>query len=159
MRDSIIKLQMQPWLLILELLKYFLFGWGLLLMPIVELSLFIPTRLLDRDTQRMYPTKEDSDASRPENLPDVELMSVSECFPSITTCLTWSHMTDCIWQTGKLQGHKTRRIVLHDDPIAASILRYYQTPFLRSRRKADSGSQFSCCRAGSIHFEKSSQIR
>lgn len=82
MHDSIIKLQMQPWLLILELLKYFLFGWGLLLMPIVELSLFIPTRLLDQDTQRMYPTKEDSDASRPENLPDVELMSVSECFPS-----------------------------------------------------------------------------
>ena len=86
MRDSVVKLQIRPWLILIELLKYLLFGWGLLLCPVVEMSIFIQTRLFDQDTKRIYPEKKDWDASLPENLPDIEVMSVGFQLISFSRC-------------------------------------------------------------------------
>lgn len=75
-QDSLAKIALKPWLIIKELILYILFGLGLFLAPVLELSIFVQTRLLD---ERGYsdPTKVDKDAYIASNLPDIEVMPVS----------------------------------------------------------------------------------
>ncbi|KAK7691578.1 hypothetical protein QCA50_004977 [Cerrena zonata] len=91
MQDSIAKFQLRPWTILVELFKYLFFGWGLFLNPVVELCIFIQTRLFDDGMKYMYPTPKDCDASLPENLPDIELMSIA-----------WGDPVDC--QPAKMGG-------------------------------------------------------
>ena len=98
MRDSVVKLQIRPWLILIELLKYLLFGWGLLLCPVVEMSIFIQTRLFDQDTKRIYPEKKDWDASLPGNLPDIEVMSVGFQLISFFDVRSLMYWADCLWE-------------------------------------------------------------
>lgn len=56
--------------------QYLLFGTGWLLGPFPELAIFIQSRLLDEQSRIAMSTKEDKDASLPNNLPDVEVMAV-----------------------------------------------------------------------------------
>lgn len=78
MKDSIVKLQLQPWIIIKEIILYLLFGTGLLLAPVLELSIFAHSRLLNNKFEQNAAPKE-RDASLPENLPDIEIMPVRSC--------------------------------------------------------------------------------
>jgi len=75
-KDSIRKLQSRPWLLILAFFQYLLFGTGLLLSPVLELSIFIQSRLLDEKYRVVMQTEKDLDCTLPRNLPDIEIMPV-----------------------------------------------------------------------------------
>lgn len=77
LRDSVIQLQLRPWLILKELLLYILFGTGLLLAPVLELSIFLQSRLFDDKFRTVTASKADEDASLPQNLPDIEIMPVS----------------------------------------------------------------------------------
>jgi hypothetical protein len=44
--DSLAKLQLKPWAFIKAAIAYFVFGTGLLLAPVLELSMFIQSRFL-----------------------------------------------------------------------------------------------------------------
>lgn len=75
-KDSIRKLQLRPWLLILALFQYLLFGTGWFLAPVLELSIFIQSRLLDEKYRVVMQTEKDLDGTLPQNLPDIEIMPV-----------------------------------------------------------------------------------
>ena len=74
-----VKFQLQPWKIILEIILYLLFGTGFLLGPMLELSIFAKSRLLN-DKSEQKTTPKDRDASLPENLPDIEIMPVRSFF-------------------------------------------------------------------------------
>ncbi|KAH9950885.1 GMC oxidoreductase [Amylocystis lapponica] len=63
-----------PWTIIRELYLYILFGLGLLLAPVLEVSIFVQSRLFDSDFRLVAAHKDDKDASLPMNLPDIEVM-------------------------------------------------------------------------------------
>ncbi|KAH0825811.1 GMC oxidoreductase [Lanmaoa asiatica] len=76
LRDSLTQLQLRPWLIIVIFFQYLLFGTGWLLGPVVELSIFIQSRLLDEKFRVAMRMEEDKDASLSSNLPDIEVMPV-----------------------------------------------------------------------------------
>ncbi|KZT04394.1 GMC oxidoreductase [Laetiporus sulphureus 93-53] len=77
LRDSVVQLQVRPWLIIKELFLYLFFGLGILLAPVLELSIFLQSRLFDADFRTITPTKADEDASLPVNIPDIEVMPIA----------------------------------------------------------------------------------
>lgn len=65
-------LQRRPWLFLIELARYLLFGTGMLLAPVVQLAIFASSLLLDAHGMPM------KDASAEKNmLPDLEILPVS----------------------------------------------------------------------------------
>ncbi|KAH7886419.1 GMC oxidoreductase [Phlebopus sp. FC_14] len=76
LRDSITQLQLRPWLIIGIFFQWLLFGTGWLLSPVPELSIFIQSRLLDKESRVTMRTEKDKDASLPLNLPDIEVMPI-----------------------------------------------------------------------------------
>ena len=64
-------LQTRPWVFLIELVRYLLFGTGLLLAPVVQLAIFASSFLLDAHGM---PMKDTSDG---ETLPDLEILPVS----------------------------------------------------------------------------------
>ena len=72
-----IQLQLRPWLILKEFFLYLFFGAGLLLAPVLELSIFLQSRLFDDKFRTVTTSKADEDASLPQNLPDIEIMPVS----------------------------------------------------------------------------------
>lgn len=77
LHDSVARLQAQPWSIIKEFFLWLFFGMGLLLGPVLELSVFVQTRLFDSNFRTVTPTPTDEDSSLPMNLPDIEIMPVS----------------------------------------------------------------------------------
>ena len=77
LQDSVIQLQLRPWLILKEFLLYILFGTGLLLAPVLELSIFLQSRLFDDKFHTVITSKADEDAFSPQNVPDIEIMPVS----------------------------------------------------------------------------------
>lgn len=75
-QDSLAKIALKPWLIIKELILYIFFGLGLLLAPVLELSIFVQTCLLDEHGYS-NPSKVDKVAYAASNLPDIEVMPVS----------------------------------------------------------------------------------
>ena len=67
-------LQKRPWVFLIALFRYLLFGTGLLLAPVVQLAIFASSLLLDA---RGMPMK-DKSAER-DTLPDLEILPVSCC--------------------------------------------------------------------------------
>ncbi|OSX60725.1 hypothetical protein POSPLADRAFT_1048097 [Postia placenta MAD-698-R-SB12] len=77
LKDSLAKLQLQPWIILKELLLYILFGMGLFLAPFLELSIFVQTRLFDSNSKTVTQTPADEDAALPMNMPDIEVMPIA----------------------------------------------------------------------------------
>ncbi|EED84444.1 hypothetical GMC oxidoreductase [Postia placenta Mad-698-R] len=77
LKDSLAKLQLQPWIILKELLLYILFGMGLFLAPFLELSIFVQTRLFDSKSRTVTQTPADEDAALPMNMPDIEVMPIA----------------------------------------------------------------------------------
>ncbi|KAI8986143.1 alcohol oxidase [Trametes punicea] len=69
MRDSLYSIQQWPWLFLIELIRYLIWGTGLLLVPVVQLAIFVNSKLLD---DRGLPTK--TEKAFEEKLPDIEIM-------------------------------------------------------------------------------------
>lgn len=66
----------QPWFLIYQLFRYFFFGDGWFLTSLVEVCLLTSAALLDEKSSQRPLTEEEKDSSRPENVPDIEIMAV-----------------------------------------------------------------------------------
>ncbi|KAJ7642736.1 alcohol oxidase [Mycena polygramma] len=77
MSDSLSKLLLRPWILLKELFLYIFLGLGLLLSPVLELSVFVQSRLLDEKFRVPSYSAQDMDGSKPENRPDFEIMPAS----------------------------------------------------------------------------------
>ena len=74
MGDSLVALERRPWLFLIELFRYLLFGTGMLLAPVVQLAIFASSLLLDA---RGMPIK--NMAAERDTLPDLEILPVSCC--------------------------------------------------------------------------------
>ncbi|KAJ7126374.1 GMC oxidoreductase [Mycena crocata] len=75
--DSLSRLSVRPWLILREIFLYIVFGVGLLLAPVLELSIFVQSRLLDDNLHVSTYSKQDMDASNPDNRPDIEVMTIA----------------------------------------------------------------------------------
>jgi len=75
LEDSLVKLILSTWHLLMYLLQYVLFGIGPFLSP--EVAIFIQSRLLDASFTSMTATTWDVDAGHPENIPDIEVIPVA----------------------------------------------------------------------------------
>ena len=73
--DSLIVLQEKPLRFALELVRYMLWGTGLLLAPVVQMFIFLHSGVLDAHGT---PVRE---KSPPEPLPDIEVIPVSAGAP------------------------------------------------------------------------------
>jgi choline dehydrogenase len=76
LEHSIIVLFFRPWLLLYQLFRYFIFGDGVLLTSLVEVCILTSVALLDIDSSQKPLTNEDKDSTRPENVPDLEIIAV-----------------------------------------------------------------------------------
>ncbi|KAH7917272.1 alcohol oxidase [Leucogyrophana mollusca] len=78
LNDSLAKLELRPWIIIKLMFLYLFFGTGLLLAPVLELSIFLQSRLLHSGSRAVVTrSKADVDAALPGNLPDIEIMPIS----------------------------------------------------------------------------------
>ncbi|KAF7356525.1 Pyranose dehydrogenase 2 [Mycena venus] len=75
--DSLAKIELRPWLILKELILYIFFGLGLLLSPVLELSVFVQSRLLNENFGVSSYSKHDLDSSISENRPDIEIMPIA----------------------------------------------------------------------------------
>ncbi len=75
MSESLICLEARPWLFILELLRYLIWGTGLFLGPVVQLFVLLNTHALDHTGMPAA-----SETSSVEPLPDIKLIPVSGPF-------------------------------------------------------------------------------
>ena len=82
MSDSLLSLEKRPWVFFFELIRYLIWGTGLLLVPVLQLAIFTHTKLLD---SRGLPSK--SEKAFDETLPDIEIMPVRiAVFLSVGVC-------------------------------------------------------------------------
>ncbi|KAF8997385.1 GMC oxidoreductase, partial [Cyathus striatus] len=77
LRDSVVKLSAKPWTIIKEIILYIFFGMGLLLAPMLELTIFIQMRLFNDDFSEVKATPKDRDSHLPGNIPDIEIMPIA----------------------------------------------------------------------------------
>lgn len=71
MSESLLALQMRPWVFLVELFRYLFFGTGALLAPVLQLAIFASSFLLN---DLGSPLKRNASDDR---LPDIEIMPVS----------------------------------------------------------------------------------
>lgn len=71
-------LEKRPWVFLIELFRYLLFGTGMLLAPVVQLAIFASSLLLDA---RGMPITKDNKSAERDTLPDLEILPVSCCIP------------------------------------------------------------------------------
>ena len=75
LNDSFYRLEKKPLFAVFELIKYVFFRRGAFSLPIMQNSVFVPTRLLNSQSEvTTEDPHSDLDPSRPENLPDFEIM-------------------------------------------------------------------------------------
>ncbi|KAG7096006.1 hypothetical protein E1B28_006688 [Marasmius oreades] len=72
MRHSLVCLQRRPWIFIIELIRYLIWGTGLLLVPVLQTAIFASTSHLD---SRGAPIK--TKLPERDTLPDVEIMPMA----------------------------------------------------------------------------------
>ncbi|KAF8526937.1 alcohol oxidase [Hysterangium stoloniferum] len=75
LEDSILSMQRRPWVALREFFKYWIFGTGMLLCPVHELSLFAKSELLSADFQNGVADPTKLDRTDPANIPDIEIMT------------------------------------------------------------------------------------
>ncbi|EKM54662.1 uncharacterized protein PHACADRAFT_175178 [Phanerochaete carnosa HHB-10118-sp] len=79
LEHSLYVLVRPPWYLLYQLLRYFIFGDGWFLTSLVEVCILTCERWLDADSGQKPLGEKDKDASLPENIPDIEIMTSSVC--------------------------------------------------------------------------------
>lgn len=84
MWDSLLSLEKRPWRFFIELVRYLIWGTGLLLVPVLQLAIFAHSKLLD---ERGLPTK--TEKAFDQKLPDIEIMPVRPA-PICPVCTTHS---------------------------------------------------------------------
>ncbi|EIW52847.1 alcohol oxidase [Trametes versicolor FP-101664 SS1] len=72
MWDSLLSLEKRPWRFFIELVRYLIWGTGLLLVPVLQLAIFAHSKLLD---ERGLPTK--TEKAFDQKLPDIEIMPMA----------------------------------------------------------------------------------
>lgn len=77
LQDSLHVLESSPLTAVKELLKYAVTGRGIFSLPFQASTTFIPSRLLSHDGTLISKDLRDIDASVPENLPDIEIMHLT----------------------------------------------------------------------------------
>ncbi|KAI0922270.1 hypothetical protein AcW2_007008 [Taiwanofungus camphoratus] len=75
--DSLVKLELRPWIIIKEIILYLFFGMGLLLALVLELCIFVQSRRFDAEFCTLTSSNDDEDASLPISLPDIEVMPIA----------------------------------------------------------------------------------
>lgn len=90
MRDSLLSIERQPWVFIIEFFRYLLFGTGLLLAPVLQLAIFTSSHFLDATGA---PSK--ANRAKDDDLPDIEIMPVSYC-PFIWALQSNVHLQNAI---------------------------------------------------------------
>ncbi|EIW79544.1 alcohol oxidase [Coniophora puteana RWD-64-598 SS2] len=75
--DSLAMLVVRPWIAIKLFFLFIFFGTGLLLSPVLELPIFLQSRLLNGKYETAVTGSDDLDNSQAKNLPDIEIMPVS----------------------------------------------------------------------------------
>ncbi|KAF5344214.1 hypothetical protein D9757_014410 [Collybiopsis confluens] len=75
MSHSLVCLQKRPWIFSLELLKYLLFGTGMLLAPVVQVAVFASSLLLDEDGKPKAAAA--ASTEKKTLLPDIEIMPMA----------------------------------------------------------------------------------
>lgn len=77
LRDSIMCLQKKPLVAVQELLKYTIFGTGMFLCTVHEISLFVKGEFLSDDSRNLVQDSTSVDhRSDPKYLPDIAVMAV-----------------------------------------------------------------------------------
>lgn len=104
MADSLLCLEQRPITFIREFIHYMLYGTGLLLSPVLELSIFAKADRLDTESKVTLPAQ--SDARDTENLPDIEIIPVShkwiyQCVSSLSPPFTMFDQIDSLRRNGK----------------------------------------------------------
>lgn len=74
LKDSLMWMQKDRLKAIRELIKYLIFGTGMFLCPVHELSLFVSTELLSENCENLVKDPTSIDRNDPKYLPDIELM-------------------------------------------------------------------------------------
>ncbi|KAI1787504.1 alcohol oxidase [Ganoderma leucocontextum] len=72
MSDSLLSLEKRPWVFFIELIRYLIWGTGLLLVPVLQLAVFTHSNLLDSTGT---PSKTEKPSN--ETLPDIEIMPMA----------------------------------------------------------------------------------
>ncbi|KAI0321514.1 alcohol oxidase [Amylostereum chailletii] len=72
MKESLLALEKRPWVFIIELFRYLLFGTGLLLAPVLQMAIFTSSAFLDSNGLPTQMEKVDD-----KTLPDVEIMPMA----------------------------------------------------------------------------------
>ncbi|RDX44653.1 alcohol oxidase [Lentinus brumalis] len=72
MQDSLLSLETRPWVFFIELIRYLIWGTGLLLVPVLQLAVFTHSKLLD---DKGLPTR--TDKAFDHKLPDIEIMPMA----------------------------------------------------------------------------------
>ncbi|KAI0915463.1 hypothetical protein AcV5_003677 [Taiwanofungus camphoratus] len=75
--DSLVKLELRPWIIIKEIILYLFFGMGLLLALVLELCIFVQSRRFDAEFCTLTSSNDDEDASLPISFPDIEVMPIA----------------------------------------------------------------------------------
>ncbi|KAF5348763.1 hypothetical protein D9756_009729 [Leucocoprinus leucothites] len=72
MSHSLVSLETRPWIFLVELIKWLIWGTGMLLAPVLQLAVFASSSLLD-DEGRPIPGKQGNS----DEIPDVEIMPMA----------------------------------------------------------------------------------
>jgi choline dehydrogenase len=83
MWDSLLAMFFNVWFLLYQIFRYFVFGDGWFRDYYMELSVYTNSDFLDEKSCQRTLSDKDTDASRPANVPDIEIMTVRH------TCLTY----------------------------------------------------------------------
>ena len=70
-----VKFRNQPLAFLKEIVNYVLYGTGVLTFPVIDIAVFANSQHLD-DQHHLVASKEQQDSTKPENLPDIEIMPV-----------------------------------------------------------------------------------
>lgn len=85
LKDSLHHMQYSPLRVVTELIKYMIWGTGLLSFSFQNVSTFFPTRLLDETLTIAKDDPRNHDTTDPDNRPDIEFMHIpSDCAWVIT---------------------------------------------------------------------------
>ena len=66
----------RPWLLLYHFFRYLLFGDGIFLTSMVEVCIMTTAAFLDMNSSQKPLSDEERDPTRPENVPEIEIMTV-----------------------------------------------------------------------------------
>lgn len=129
MDDSILKYEKKPMAFMKEFVKYIFLGTGLLTCPVIDISIFANSQLLDSELH-LSATPEQQDSKDPKNIPDIEIMPVSRWLLNVSLILIVATVTNRCYRRGLQQGRG--QVQYSQCPSEAAIHWNRQTPLQQS---------------------------